>query len=140
MTPGARFDELLQTARADESILRLILYGSRAADTFVYEDSDWDVWLIVRVGAFADYEERYDSDHGDRSRSERTPSTACERIRPRNIAAWDRYAFRHGRCSSTSSTARSARSSTASERCPTMPRRQSPLRRSTPTSTAPTGR
>ena len=86
MTPEARFDELLQTARADESILGLILYGSRAADMFVYEDSDWDVWLIVRVGAFADYEERYDSDHGDRSRSERTPSTACERIRPRNIA------------------------------------------------------
>ena len=32
MTPGAPFDELLQTARADESIRGLILYGSRAAD------------------------------------------------------------------------------------------------------------
>ena len=31
MTPGARFDELLQTARADESILRLILYGSASS-------------------------------------------------------------------------------------------------------------
>ena len=32
----------------------VILYGSRAAGMFVREDSDWDVWLIVRVGAFAD--------------------------------------------------------------------------------------
>src|SRR5438046_305592 len=58
MTPEARFEELLQTARDDESILGVILYGSRAAGLFVREDSDWDVWLIVRVGAFANYEER----------------------------------------------------------------------------------
>ena len=37
MTPEARFDELQQTSRADESILGLILYGSRAADMFVRE-------------------------------------------------------------------------------------------------------
>ena len=52
MTPEAQFEELLETARADESILGLILYGSRAAGTFVRDDSDWDVWLIIRVGAF----------------------------------------------------------------------------------------
>ena len=32
MTPEARFEELLQTARADESILGLILYGRRTEE------------------------------------------------------------------------------------------------------------
>ena len=96
MTPEARFDELLQTARADESILGVILYGSRAAGLFVREDSDWDVWLIVRVGAFADYEERYDSDHGD---AVEIGTDTVEGLRahgePGTPHAWNRYAFRH---------------------------------------------
>ena len=35
MTPKARFEALLETARNDESILGLILYGSSAAGMFV---------------------------------------------------------------------------------------------------------
>jgi predicted nucleotidyltransferase len=96
MTPEERFDELLQTARADESILGLILYGSRAAGMFVRDDSDWDVWLIVRVGAFADYEERYDADHGD---PVEIGTDTVDGLRahgePGTSHAWNRYAFRH---------------------------------------------
>ena len=95
MTPEARFEELLQTARADESILGLILYGSRAAGMFVRDDSDWDVWLIVRVGAFADYAERYDSEHGDPVEIG-TDTVAGLRAHgePGTSHAWNRYAFR----------------------------------------------
>ncbi len=98
MTPEARFEELLATARADESILGVILYGSRAAGMFVREDSDWDVWLIIRVGAFAEYEARYDTPHGeilevgtdtvDGLRAHGEPGTSH---------AWNRYAFRHAK-------------------------------------------
>ena len=96
MTPAARFEELLEIARGDDAILRLILYGSRAAGMFVREDSDWDVWLIIRDDAFADYEARYDTEHGepleigtdtvDGLRSHGEPGTSH---------AWNRYAFRH---------------------------------------------
>jgi predicted nucleotidyltransferase len=98
MTPEARFDELLETAQADESILGLILYGSRAAGMFVREDSDWDVWLIVRVGAFADYEERYDSEHGDPVEIG-TDTVAGLRAHgePGTSHWWNRYAFRHAK-------------------------------------------
>ena len=98
MTPEARFDELLETARADESILGLILYGSRAAGMFVRDDSDWDVWLIVRVGAFADYEERYDSEHGDPVEIG-TDTVAGLRAHgePGTSHWWNRYAFRHAK-------------------------------------------
>jgi predicted nucleotidyltransferase len=97
-TPEDRFDELIATARVDESILGLILYGSRAAGIFVRDDSDWDVWLIIRVGAYADYEKRYDTEHGavleigtdtvDGLRAHGEPGTSHE---------WNRYAFRHAR-------------------------------------------
>jgi len=98
MTPEARFDELLETARADESVLGLILYGSRAASMFVRDDSDWDVWLIIRVGAFAEYEERYDSEHGEPVEIG-TDTVAGLRTHgePGTSHAWNRYAFRHAK-------------------------------------------
>ena len=49
MTPEAQFEELLETARADESILGVILYGSRAAGMFVRDD---------RTGTLADHSGR----------------------------------------------------------------------------------
>ena len=65
---------------------------------FVEEDSDWDVWLIVRVGAFADYEERYDSEHGDPVEIG-TDTVAGLRAHgePGTSHWWNRYAFRHAK-------------------------------------------
>ena len=142
MTPEARFDELLETARADESILGLILYGSRAAGMFVREDSDWDVWLIVRVGAFADYEERYDSDHGD---AVEIGTDTVEGLRahgePGTSHAWNRYAFRHAQVlvdKLDGEIERDRRQQASAARgCRSL---RSPRRHSTPTSTAPIGR
>ncbi len=65
---------------------------------FVRDDSDWDVWLIVRVGAFADYEERYDSEHGDPVEIG-TDTVAGLRAHgePGTSHWWNRYAFRHAK-------------------------------------------
>jgi predicted nucleotidyltransferase len=56
MTSAQRFEEILELALSDDAILGLILYGSRAADMFVRDDSDWDLWLIVGDEVFTDYE------------------------------------------------------------------------------------
>jgi predicted nucleotidyltransferase len=96
MSPAERFEELVETARADSAILGLILYGSRAAGMFVRDDSDWDVWLIIRVGAFAEYEERYDTEHGEQLEiGTDTVDGLRAHGEPGTSHAWNRYAFRH---------------------------------------------
>ncbi|HJQ73636.1 MAG TPA: nucleotidyltransferase domain-containing protein [Gaiellaceae bacterium] len=41
-------DELLAQARADENVVGLVLFGSRARGAYVDEHSDWDVYVVVR--------------------------------------------------------------------------------------------
>ena len=41
-------DDLLAEARADDNVIGLVLYGSRARGAFVTERSDWDVYVVVR--------------------------------------------------------------------------------------------
>jgi hypothetical protein len=41
-------DDLLADARADDNVIGLVLYGSRARGAFVTERSDWDVYVVVR--------------------------------------------------------------------------------------------
>ncbi len=97
-TPEERFHELLETACTDPAILGLILYGSRAAGVFVREDSDWDVWLIIRVDAAADYEARYDTEHGEPLEiGTDTVDGLRAHGEPGTSHAWNRYAFRHAR-------------------------------------------
>lgn len=41
-------DELLAEAEADENVVGVVLFGSRARGAYVDERSDWDVYIVVR--------------------------------------------------------------------------------------------
>ena len=91
------------------AILGLILYGSRAAGCSFGTTPTGTYGLIIRVGAFADYEERYDTEHGEQleigtDTVDGLRATANPEHRTRGTGT--RFAM--PRCSSTSSMARSA--------------------------------
>lgn len=41
-------DELLDAAKADDNVVGIVLFGSRARGAYVDERSDWDVYVVVR--------------------------------------------------------------------------------------------
>ena len=52
-------DELLAQAREDESVVGVVVHGSRGRGLHVHEGSDWDVIVVVR-----ELSGRYDSERG----------------------------------------------------------------------------
>jgi predicted nucleotidyltransferase len=41
-------DELLEDARGDDNVVGVVVFGSRGKGAFVTEQSDWDVFVVVR--------------------------------------------------------------------------------------------
>jgi hypothetical protein len=76
-------DALLADARADDNVIGLVVFGSRGKGAFVDEQSDWDVFVVVR-------EQRGDRPfrHGDRVE---TVELTLDELR--SPPAWQRYAL-----------------------------------------------
>ena len=92
MTPDQRFQDLLAEAERDPNVVGLFLGGSRGKDALVTKRSDFDVRLVIREEALAEYEERYPLRHGDP-----VDLVPCSITELRNWPAWDRYSFTHVR-------------------------------------------
>jgi Nucleotidyltransferase domain len=74
-------ERLLEEARRDENVVGVVLFGSRARDAFVTDESDWDVFVVVR-------QHRGDRRSVRGGRVERVEVTPHEL---RNLPAWNRY-------------------------------------------------
>jgi predicted nucleotidyltransferase len=76
-------DALLEEARDDENVVGVVVFGSRGKGAFVTEQSDWDVFVVVRElrgeRAFR---------HGDRVE---TIEVTLDGLR--NPPAWNRYSL-----------------------------------------------
>ena len=60
------YEELVEIARADDTVVGLVLTGSRGRGYAVTEGADWDVRLVVRDAVAGDCQERYATRHGSR--------------------------------------------------------------------------
>ena len=90
------YEELVAVARDDDGVLGLVLTGSRAHGTFVTDDSDWDVRLVVRDNDLDEYRSRYGTPHG--SRVEVFVLTLADLAavgRPGSDVSWDRPSYVH---------------------------------------------
>jgi predicted nucleotidyltransferase len=76
-------DALLSEARADDNILGVVVFGSRGKGAFVRDESDWDVFVIVR-------EHRGERPFVHGARLETVELTLDEL---RNQPDWNRYAL-----------------------------------------------
>lgn len=92
MSPSpADFDALVAELTADDNVAGLILAGSRGRGALVREDSDWDIYVVLREHALLDeYATRYSTRHGDPIEVIlRTPEGLA------NEPTWNRYTFCH---------------------------------------------
>ena len=76
-------DALLEEARADDNVVGVVLFGSRGRGAFVTEQSDWDVFVVVR-------ENRDERPFVHGARLETVEVTVDELRSP---PAWNRYAL-----------------------------------------------
>jgi hypothetical protein len=76
-------EPLLEEARADENVVGLVVFGSRGKGAFVREDSDWDVFVVVR--------EKRDGHTSRRGGSVETVELTLDELR--NQPHWQRYAL-----------------------------------------------
>jgi hypothetical protein len=79
-------EALLEEARGDDNVVGVVVFGSRGKGAFVTEQSDWDVFVVVR------------EQHGDRpfvhgARLETVEITIDEL---RNLPQWNRYSLTWG--------------------------------------------
>jgi len=85
------FRALVDELTADDDVIGLILGGSRGRGVYVREESDWDLYVVLRDGALLDeYAARYPSQHGDRIEVLLRSPRGLE-----NEPAWNRYTFCH---------------------------------------------
>jgi predicted nucleotidyltransferase len=76
-------EPLLEEARRDENVIGVVLFGSRGKGAFVDDDSDWDVFVVVRG-----HRGQRPFRHGDRI--ETVEVTLKELREP---PAWNRYSL-----------------------------------------------
>ncbi|HTO25902.1 MAG TPA: nucleotidyltransferase domain-containing protein [Gaiellaceae bacterium] len=76
-------DALLEEARGDDNVVGVVLFGSRGRGAFVTEQSDWDVFVVVR-------ENRDERPFVHGARLETVEVTVDELRSP---PAWNRYAL-----------------------------------------------
>ena len=76
-------DALLEEARGDDNVVGVVLFGSRGRGAFVTEQSDWDVFVVVR-------ENRGERPFVHGARLETVEVTVDELRSP---PAWNRYAL-----------------------------------------------
>jgi predicted nucleotidyltransferase len=76
-------EPLLEEARRDENVIGVVLFGSRGKGAFVDDDSDWDVFVVVR-----EHRGQRPFRHGDRI--ETVEVTLKELREP---PAWNRYSL-----------------------------------------------
>ena len=76
-------DALLEEARGDDNVVGVVLFGSRGRGAFVTEQSDWDVFVVVR-------EHRGERPFVHGARLETVEVTVDELRSP---PAWNRYAL-----------------------------------------------
>jgi predicted nucleotidyltransferase len=87
----AEFSALVDELTADDDVIGLILAGSRGRGMYVREESDWDLYVVLRDGASLDeYAARYLSQHGDRIEVLLRSRRGLE-----GEPAWNRYTFCH---------------------------------------------
>ena len=88
------YEELVEIARADDTVVGLVLTGSRGRGYAVTEDADWDVRLVARDDGAAHCRERFATPHG--SRVEVVVLSLSEFENAGEIgspSAWDRYSY-----------------------------------------------
>jgi len=88
------YEELVEIARGDDTVVGLVLTGSRGRGYAVTEDADWDVRLVARDDGAADCRERFATPHG--SRVEVVVLSLSEFENAGEIgsrSAWDRYSY-----------------------------------------------
>jgi len=87
----AEFSALVDELTADDDVIGLILAGSRGRGVYVRDESDWDLYVVLRDGAsLDDYAARYPSQHGDRIEVLLRSRRGLE-----GEPAWNRYTFCH---------------------------------------------
>ena len=87
---------MVERVRADESVVGLVLTGSRGHDAFVQPGSDWDVRLIVRDEDVAEAEDRYRTVRGSAVEVAVLSLAALERVGEiGSRESWDRYSYVH---------------------------------------------
>jgi predicted nucleotidyltransferase len=85
------YHALVEEFTADQNVIGLILGGSRGRGLYIREDSDWDLYVVLRDGALLDeYAARYPSQHGDRIEVLLRSPRGLD-----NEPTWNRYTFCH---------------------------------------------
>jgi predicted nucleotidyltransferase len=87
----AEFSALVDELTADDGVIGLILAGSRGRGVYVRDESDWDLYVVLRDGTSLDeYAARYPSKHGDLIE---VLLRSCRGLEAE--PAWNRYTFCH---------------------------------------------
>jgi hypothetical protein len=88
------YAELVEAAVDDESIVGLVLTGSRGRRAYVQDDADWDVRLVVRDAERDEYVSRFATPHGSAVEVVVLSLTDFERAGEIGTdSAWDRYSY-----------------------------------------------
>lgn len=92
----SRFRELLAYAEADDDVVALFVFGSRARQGFADDASDYDVGVVVREEALVAFDRRWPYEHGAPVEiASTTPAGLREHAEPGTSSEWARYQYVH---------------------------------------------
>jgi hypothetical protein len=96
VAPEWTYRQFVDAARSDDSVVGLVLTGSRGRDLLVRPDSDWDVRLVVRDDDLAACEERFDTPRGSEVEVAVFSVSGFEQAGALGSPnEWDRYSYAH---------------------------------------------